>query len=174
VLALLFVACHRTEYVEVPRGDGGTVRIVKARVPWSKKLDVAFGRYFLIRRNAEFAAIRLGKRPGDAAGWDCSYQGDGSGRLLLGARQHGEVSQRLDATKHPGVYSTAKWQLDILCGPLAIGWSPGNWLYPRGLWSGEDEVKHEHDPGVDVAVTTSEDLASIDVFDPDLDWLTGF
>lgn len=38
-------ACHRTEYIDVPRAGGGTVRVVKAREPLMKKLDVSFDRY---------------------------------------------------------------------------------------------------------------------------------
>ena len=52
-----------------------------------------------------------------------------------------------------------------------VGWSMGNWLYPRGLWSGDDLDRHEHDPGVEVAVTSATELEHVDVFDSELDWL---
>lgn len=147
------------------------MRVVKARNPWSKKLDVSFDRYFLLRWKAEFAAIRLGERTGGGATWDCSYQGDGSGDLVHGVTAHGEVFERYTATDANGVYSMAGSQINIACGPLVVGWSPGNWLYPRGLWTGDDVAKHEHDPGVDVATTSAKELALVDVFDSDLDWL---
>jgi hypothetical protein len=168
----LGAACHRTEYVDVPRAGGGTVRVVKAREPFSKKLDVDFDRYFVIRQDAAFAAIRLGRRPGGGAVWDCSYQGDGSGELTRGTRAHGELFETLTAAGPPaGVFSMAGSQLNVACGPLVIGWSPGNWVYPRGLWTGADQARHEQDRGVDVATTSARDLAEVDVFDVDLDWL---
>ncbi len=167
----LLGACRRTEYVEVPRPGGGTVRVVKAREPWFKKLVVSFGRYFVLRRNAEFAAIRLGERGGNGAVWDCSYQGDGSGDLLHGVIARGELFEQLTATETRGVYSMAGSQFNIVCGPLVVGWSTENWLYPRGLWTGDDVETHAHDPGVEVATTSAKELAAVDVFDADLDWL---
>jgi hypothetical protein len=164
-------SCRSPEYIDVPRAGGGTVRVVKARVPWFKKLDVPFGRYFLLRRNAEFAAVRLGERTGGGALWDCSYQGDGSGDLRRGAVAHGEVFEHYAATETAGIYSTAGSQANIACGPLVVGWSIGNWLYPRGLWSGDDLDSHQHDPGVEVAVTSATELGHVDVFDSELDWL---
>lgn len=154
-----------------------TVRVVKAREPFQKKLDVDFDRYFLIRQDAEFAAIRLVRRTGGGATWDCSYQGDGSGEMVRGQRAHGELFEKLTpiepaAGAPAGVSSMAGSQLNVNCGPLVIGWSPGNWVYPRGLWTGDDQARHEHDRGVDVATTTARDLAEVDVFDADLDWLS--
>jgi hypothetical protein len=40
VVLWLLGACHRTEYIDVPRAGGGTVRVVKAREPLMKKLDL--------------------------------------------------------------------------------------------------------------------------------------
>jgi hypothetical protein len=164
-------ACHRTEYVDVPRASGGTVRVVKAREPWFKKLDVSFDRYVLLRRNAEFAAVRLGQRAEGGVVWDCSYQGDGTGDLRRGVVAHGELFERHTETETRGVYSMAGSQLNIVCGPLVVGWSPGNWLYPRGLWTGDDVENHAHDPGVELAETSAQELANVDVFDSGLDWL---
>jgi hypothetical protein len=170
VLGLL-AACHRTEYVDVPKAGGGTVRVVKAREPFSKKLDLTFDRYLLLRHNAEFAAVRLRARSGGGASWDCSYQGDGSGDLRRGVSARGEVFEVHGPADARGVFSMAGSQLDIACGPLVVGWSPGNWIYPRGLWTGEDLAKHDADPGVELAETSARDLADIDVFDAGLDWL---
>jgi hypothetical protein len=81
------------------------------------------------------------------------------------------VFERYAETDMKGVYSTAGSQINIACGPLVVGWSAGNWIYPRGLWTGDDQVKHERDRGVEVATTSAKDLSQVDVFDSDLDWL---
>lgn len=178
-ITLLALACKEREYEQRLRKDGTSLRVAKARRPLQRKLQVSLGQYFLVRDGTQYAAIRLLEKfqrnvdGGIETGvtYECTFSDDGSGQLSSGIAERGEVFERTAPTSFRGVFSHKGEKPNIQCGIFRIGWSVGNWLNPKGRWSGPELHLHRKDRGAEIAESSARTLNEIDVFSADIDWL---
>lgn len=121
-------------------------------------------KYFIMRKSNQFGAVRITRKTTDYDGgaeYEWYLQEDGSGNFLKDNCKHGygkvfenyrkekTGDNKYNVTDIGGV-------LKIKCGPFAVEWSGGNWIYLND--------------SVEIAFSTVSSLKKIDVFDKNLEW----
>jgi hypothetical protein len=129
------------------------------------------GKYFLMRKEKQFSAVKITKKTTDYDGgveYEWYFQEDGSGNFLKGNCKFGK-GNAFERYKHEKTgdneyrVTDIGSILDIKCGPFAVKWSGGNWIYLNDYWYLNDYIE--------IAFTNITSLKKINVFDKNLEWL---
>lgn len=133
-------------------------------------IQMPVGKFFIVKRDKEYAAIRILRLTWDnRAIYECYYQSDGSGNFNSQsvAYQKGEVYERYAKTPISPSEVLLKdkgGKLNIECGSFKIEWSAQNWIYLEGY--GIEQ------PFFEIAPTMIRDISRLDVMDKSLKWIS--
>ncbi|MFH1227565.1 MAG: HEAT repeat domain-containing protein [Planctomycetota bacterium] len=152
---------HLKSYATEPTEYDGTESYEKDQ----RAVRAKIGKFFLFQKGIQFGAVRIIKETGDYDGgaeYEWYFQEDGSGNFLKDNCKHGygKVFENYKEEKtNDNEYNVTDIGsvLNIKCGPFAVEWSGGNWIYLND--------------SAEITFSTTSSLEKINVFDKNLEWL---
>lgn len=125
-------------------------------------LEAPPGRFFLLRRGDEYAAVKITRSAEHkSADYDWYYQKAG-GSYVIGNWPEKGSGRAYEGGEGLNWCDPATTPRRIRCGPLSVEWSAGNYVYLSGPQGAAE---------VEMAMTPWTRLEQVDIGDPGLVWL---